>query len=149
MFLKTASLCSDNCSPSPGQLFVIVRNGCSASFGITVRYHRNTHFLQLILVNVLDFLWLDAKIIKWLLLGAVVETYHKSGQIDTKCYPLMVDALITSLQPGTFLFQKTAIDAMSKRFRLPGHFSLTHDGIYRLKYASLNQDWNILKHRSH
>ena len=42
MFLQTASLRSDNCSPSPGQLFAIVRNGCSASFGITVRHHRNT-----------------------------------------------------------------------------------------------------------
>ena len=43
MYLQTASLRSDNCSPSPGQLFGIVRNGCPASFGITVRHHRNTH----------------------------------------------------------------------------------------------------------
>jgi len=51
-----------------------------------------------------------------------------------------IDALITSLQPGTFLFQKTAIDVMSKRFRIPHPFSLTYEGIYQLKYASLNQD---------
>lgn len=49
-----------------------------------------------------------------------------------------VDALITLLQPGTFLFHKTAIDIMSKRFNLPHPFSLT--SIYRLKYASLNRD---------
>jgi peptide/nickel transport system substrate-binding protein len=58
-----------------------------------------------------------------------------------------IDALITSLQPGSFLFQKTAIDVMSKRFRIPHPFSLTYEGIYRLKYASLNQDWNIPEHR--
>jgi hypothetical protein len=50
MFLQTASLRSDNCSPSPGQLFAIVRNGCSASFGITVRHHRNTQCATIILV---------------------------------------------------------------------------------------------------
>jgi peptide/nickel transport system substrate-binding protein len=48
-----------------------------------------------------------------------------------------IDALITSLQPGTFLFQKTVIDAMSKRFQLPHRFSLTNEGIYRLRYAAL------------
>jgi len=60
-----------------------------------------------------------------------------------------IDSLITSLQPGTFLFQKTAIDVMSKRFRIPHPFSLTYERIYQLKYASLNQDWNIPNHRSH
>lgn len=40
-----------------------------------------------------------------------------------------IDALITLLQPGTFLFHKTAIDVMSKRFRVPFPFSLTHEGI--------------------
>ncbi len=48
-----------------------------------------------------------------------------------------IDALIVSLQPGTFLFHKTAIDAMSKRFKLPFPFSLTHEGVWRLRYASL------------
>jgi peptide/nickel transport system substrate-binding protein len=51
-----------------------------------------------------------------------------------------IDALITSLQPGTFLFQKTAIDAMSRRFRLPHSFSLTYEGIYRLRYAALKHE---------
>jgi len=49
-----------------------------------------------------------------------------------------IEALITSLQPGTFLFHKTAIDVMSKRFKMPFPFSLTHEGIWRLRYASLN-----------
>ena len=48
-----------------------------------------------------------------------------------------IDALITSLQPGTFLFHKTAIDVMSKRFKLAFPFSLTQEGVYRLRYASL------------
>ena len=48
-----------------------------------------------------------------------------------------IDALITSLQPGTFLFHKTAFDVMSKRFLLPHRFSLTHEGIHRLRYATL------------
>ena len=52
-----------------------------------------------------------------------------------------IDSLIKSLQPGTFLFQKTAIDVMSKRFQIPLPFSLTYKGIYRLKYASLNQQF--------
>lgn len=47
-----------------------------------------------------------------------------------------IDALIASLQPGTFLFHKTALDAMSRRFHLPHPFSLTYEGIYRLKDAS-------------
>lgn len=49
------------------------------------------------------------------------------------------DALIASLHPGTFLFQKTAIDVMSKRFDLPYPFQLNHAGIYRLKHAALKR----------
>ena len=50
------------------------------------------------------------------------------------------EALITSLQPGTFLFQKTAINAMSKRFSLPYSFSLTHEGIHRLRHTALRHE---------
>jgi peptide/nickel transport system substrate-binding protein len=50
-----------------------------------------------------------------------------------------IDLLITSLHPGTFLFHKTAIDVMSKRFKLKFPFSLTHDAIYRLRYISLEK----------
>jgi len=53
-----------------------------------------------------------------------------------------IDALIASLQPGTFLFHKTAIDVMSKRFKLPSPFFLTHEGLYRLRHASLQQGLN-------
>lgn len=76
----------------------------------------------------------------------IKKALEEKDALEKKELFYRVDALITSLQPGTFLFQKTAIDAMSKWFHLPDHFSLTYDGIYRLKYASLNQDWNILKH---
>jgi peptide/nickel transport system substrate-binding protein len=79
----------------------------------------------------------------------IKEAFGEKNQEKQKELFYEIDSLITSLQPGTFLFQKTAIDVMSKRFRLPDDFSLTHEGIYRLKYASLNQDWNILKYRSH
>lgn len=49
-----------------------------------------------------------------------------------------LDLLIATLQPGTFLFQKTALDAMSRRFDLPFPFDLTNEGIYRLRHASFN-----------
>jgi hypothetical protein len=48
--------------------------------------------------------------------------------------------LIASLQPGTFLYHKTAIDVMSKRFFLPAPFELTTQGIYRLKDAVLRKN---------
>jgi peptide/nickel transport system substrate-binding protein len=47
------------------------------------------------------------------------------------------EKMISSLQPGTFLFHKTAIDVMSKRFFLPAPFELTYPGTYRLKDAVL------------
>ncbi|MDY7038460.1 MAG: ABC transporter substrate-binding protein, partial [Thermodesulfobacteriota bacterium] len=47
------------------------------------------------------------------------------------------DELIASLQPGTFLFHKAAIDVMSRRFKMPVPFSLRNAGIYRLRHASL------------
>ncbi|MDY6950603.1 MAG: ABC transporter substrate-binding protein [Thermodesulfobacteriota bacterium] len=51
-----------------------------------------------------------------------------------------IDAMIASLQPGTFLFHKTAIDVMSKRFTLASPFSLKQAGGWRLKDATLNED---------
>ncbi|MDY6988359.1 MAG: ABC transporter substrate-binding protein [Thermodesulfobacteriota bacterium] len=52
-----------------------------------------------------------------------------------------IDAMIVSLQPGTFLFHKTAIDVMSKRFKVASPFSLTQAGVWRLiKDATLDED---------
>jgi len=51
-----------------------------------------------------------------------------------------IETWLTSLQPGTFLFQKKAIDVMSRRFVLPFPFSLSHHGIYRLQYAYLKNE---------
>ncbi|MDY6951543.1 MAG: ABC transporter substrate-binding protein [Thermodesulfobacteriota bacterium] len=48
------------------------------------------------------------------------------------------DALVSSLQPGTFLYHKKAINIMSKRFKLTPPFSLTYQGIYNLRQVSLN-----------
>lgn len=52
-------------------------------------------------------------------------------------YLRRLEALLTDLQPGTFLFHKTALDVMSKRFQLSGPFKLTHEGFYHLKGAKL------------
>ena len=61
----------------------------------------------------------------------------EKNPIKQKACLYQIDSLIASLQPGTFLFHKTAIDVMSKRFFLPFPFSLTHEGIFRLQSASL------------
>jgi peptide/nickel transport system substrate-binding protein len=50
-----------------------------------------------------------------------------------------IDQLIATLQPGTFIFHKTTIDAMSRRFKLPTRFTLTAEGISRLKHACLDE----------
>jgi peptide/nickel transport system substrate-binding protein len=65
--------------------------------------------------------------------------YEKDPKKQKKLF-YKTDELITSLQPGTFLFQKTAIDVMSKRFSLSHPFSLTYAGIHRLRHASLRRD---------
>ncbi len=67
----------------------------------------------------------------------IQKALEEKDQEKQKALFYSVDALITSLQPGTFLFQKTAIDTMSKRFSLPHPFSLIHAGIYRLRHAAL------------
>ena len=55
-----------------------------------------------------------------------------------KEYLFQADALLAELQPGTFLFHKTAFDVMSKRFSLAVPFSLSQHGIYWLRLAALN-----------
>lgn len=50
------------------------------------------------------------------------------------------DQLIADLQPGTFLFQKTYIDAISKRFMLNYSFTWDYPGQYRLQYARLKDE---------
>jgi peptide/nickel transport system substrate-binding protein len=57
-----------------------------------------------------------------------------------KEYLLQVEALLTALQPGSFLFQKTAFDVMSRRFSLSSPFSLSHSGIYQLRLAMITQE---------
>jgi len=72
----------------------------------------------------------------------IYEALDETDPVRQKELFYEIDALITSLQPGTFLFHKTAIDVMSKRFRLPFPFSLTHEGIWRLRHASLNPNYS-------
>lgn len=50
------------------------------------------------------------------------------------------DRLIAELQPGTFLFQETYIDAMSKRFTLSYPFSFSHYGFNWLQSARLRNE---------
>ncbi|MDA8402753.1 MAG: ABC transporter substrate-binding protein [Desulfobacteraceae bacterium] len=50
------------------------------------------------------------------------------------------DQLIADLQPGSFLFQKIYIDAMSKRFALNYPFYIDYEGFYRLQYARLKNE---------
>ena len=67
----------------------------------------------------------------------IKKGFEEKDPKNQKAFLYKLDALIISLQPGTFLFQKTAIDVMSKRFRLPHRFSLTHEGIHSLRHADL------------
>ena len=67
----------------------------------------------------------------------IQKAFDEKDPLDQKELFYRLEALITSLQPGTFLFQKTAIDAMSKRFRLPLPFNLEYPGIYRLRHTAL------------
>ena len=67
-----------------------------------------------------------------------LEALDEKDPLSRKQIFYDIDLLITSLHPGTFLFHKTAIDVMSKRFKLKFPFSLTLEGVYRLRYASLN-----------
>ncbi|RLB83130.1 MAG: hypothetical protein DRH17_03495 [Deltaproteobacteria bacterium] len=67
----------------------------------------------------------------------ICQALDEKDPFKQKALFYKIDARIQALQPGTFLFHKTAIDVMSKRFKLPFPFSLTHEGIYRLRYASL------------
>jgi hypothetical protein len=46
-------------------------------------------FLQLILINVFDFLRLDAQVIQGLPLCAVIKADHQFEQVTPKGYPLM------------------------------------------------------------
>lgn len=50
------------------------------------------------------------------------------------------EKLMTALQPGIFLFQKSAIDVISKRFILKYPFSLNQEGIYQLWEAQIEND---------
>jgi len=68
------------------------------------------------------------------------QAFSEKDPVQKKIYLLKADALISSLQPGTFLFHKIAVDVMSRRFSLPSSLSLTNQGLYRLKDASLAQN---------
>ncbi len=79
--------------------------------------------------------FVDAEV-TYMINKAIIE----KDPIQQKVYLHRIDSQIASLQPGTFLFHKTAIDVLSKRFYLPSLFSLSHEGIYRLQFASLSKN---------
>lgn len=47
------------------------------------------------------------------------------------------EALVTSLQPGTFLFHRTYLDVISRRIAFPYPFSFSNWDIHRLRSASI------------
>jgi peptide/nickel transport system substrate-binding protein len=49
-----------------------------------------------------------------------------------------VDARITALHPGIFLYHKTSVDVLSRRFKLSHPFSLDYPGLFRLKWISVD-----------
>lgn len=67
------------------------------------------------------------------------QAFSATDSAQKITYLHKADAMIASLQPGSFLYHKTTIDVMSKRFFLPTPFDLTTQGIYRLKDAVLRQ----------
>ncbi|MDY6988360.1 MAG: ABC transporter substrate-binding protein [Thermodesulfobacteriota bacterium] len=66
------------------------------------------------------------------------EALGEKDPLRKKQLLYQADTLITSLQPGTFLCHKMAVNVMSKRFTLTLPFSLTYQGIHSLRYVSLN-----------
>lgn len=50
-----------------------------------------------------------------------------------------IDARMASLQPGTFLYQKTKLDVMSRRIDFPFNFSMDNRGIASLWRASIKE----------
>ncbi len=73
-----------------------------------------------------------------LLVDGKVESVY--GRLRQTINPGDGEDLFMALQPGTFLFHKTAIDVISKRFGLPHPFSLSHSGIHRLRHARLKRE---------
>ena len=51
-------------------------------------------------------------------------------------YFRQAEARLIALQPGSFLYHKTALDVMSRRFSLSAPFSLTCEGLFRLGQAA-------------
>lgn len=51
-----------------------------------------------------------------------------------------VEKQFVDLAPGIFLYHKTALDMLSRRFRLPHPFALDYPGIFRLREATLDPD---------
>ncbi len=47
------------------------------------------------------------------------------------------EAIIVSLQPGTFLFHRMSLDVMSRRIHFPYPFSIKYEDLCRLPYASI------------
>lgn len=117
------------------------------------RYHRNDAF-QAVLTE-LNGIYRNPEVVKALWACTPPEKsimgsfYHldvsarlddalsQSDSENQRIILQQVDALIQSLQPGTFLFHKTAIDVMSNRVRPAYPFSLTYPGIYRLQFATI------------
>lgn len=73
----------------------------------------------------------------------VIRLLYQAMQAEdpqaVKKYLFQAEALLAELQPGSFLFQKTAFDLMSRRFSLVCPFALSIEGLYWLRLAALTQ----------
>lgn len=65
---------------------------------------------------------------------------NAEGTETRRMYFQQFDRLIADLAPGSFLFQKIYIDAMSRRFALKYPFSFEVYGLYRMQYARLKSE---------
>jgi peptide/nickel transport system substrate-binding protein len=123
---------------------------------INERYYRNTEFDAVITELTASSRRPEAILGLWLKRG---EKLSKAGGFDspeaTRLGNLILgtkdletriallqrfDVLMANLHPGSFLFQKIHIDAMSKRFALNLPFSFDYPGFYKLQHARLKNE---------
>ena len=72
-----------------------------------------------------------------------LDDLFRKSRLETKPFEKRrliheLEELFIELQPGTFLFHQTALDVMSRRFSLPCPFTLSYQGISRLRHAIIN-----------
>jgi peptide/nickel transport system substrate-binding protein len=120
------------------------------------RYHQNTAFDSVLIKLSASDRRPDVALKAW---GALDDTLSTAGGFDSpeaaslgrmaltandletrKVLFQQFNHLISDLQPGTFLFQETYIDAMSKRFTLDHPFYIDYSIGYKMQFARLKNE---------